>query len=101
MSIEIDSESAQLIQAENESLREEIGRHRKNVAKLVDMLSVVTAERDQLRKEVAAKGQTSLVMRIGEMSSLNQNNQQLYEQNRYLQDAVVKLAAPRREPPPF
>jgi hypothetical protein len=41
------------------------------------MLTVVTGERDQLRKEVAAKRQTSLVMRIGEMPSLSQDNQQL------------------------
>ena len=101
MSIDFDPESAQLIQAENEALREEIGRHRQNVAKLVDMLTVVTGERDQLRKEVAAKGQTSLVMRIGEMSSFSQNNQQLYAQNRHLQEMVVKLAAPRDVLPPF
>lgn len=101
MSIDFDSESVQLIQAENESLREEVDRHRRNVAKLVDMLTVVTGERDQLRKNIAANGKTSLVMRIGEMSSLSQNNQQLYQQNRHLQEMVLKLAAPRDEPPPF
>ena len=40
-------------------------------------------------------------MRVGEMSSLSQNNQQLYEQNRHLQDMVVKLAAPHNQPAPF
>ena len=101
MSIDFDAESVQLIQAENESLREEVDRHRRNVAKLVDMLTVVTGERDELRKNIAANGKTSLVMRIGEMSSLTQNNQQLYQQNRHLQDMVVRLATPRDQQSPF
>ncbi|MDH0745717.1 hypothetical protein N5D61_05105 [Pseudomonas sp. GD03842] len=91
----------QLIEIENEALREEVVRHRQNVARLVDMLTLVTDERDQLRREIAAKAKTSLVMRIGEMSSLTQNNQQLYEQNRHLQDKVLHLAASRSELPPF
>jgi len=101
LSIDFDAESVQLIQAENESLREEVDRHRRNVAKLVDMLTVVTGERDELRKNIAANGKTSLVMRIGEMSSLTQNNQQLYQQNRHLQDMVVRLATPRDQQSPF
>lgn len=101
MSIDVEVESAELIQAENESLREEVERHRKNVAKLVDMLTVVTGERDELRKMIAQKGKSSLVMSVGEMSSLSQANQQLYQQNRHLQDTVVRLATPRNELPPF
>ncbi|RJX81244.1 hypothetical protein [Pseudomonas sp. LS-2] len=96
-----DAEEVELIEIENEALREEVIRHRQNVERLVEMLTVVTDERDRLRREVAAKGQTSLVMRIGEMSSLSQNNQQLYEQNRHLQEMVMKLADTRSEPPPF
>jgi len=96
-----DPNEVELIEIENEVLREEVIRHRLNVERLVGMLTAVTDERDRLRREIAAKGQTSLVMRMGEMSSLSQNNQQLYEQNRHLQDMVIKLAAPVREPPPF
>lgn len=101
LGIDYDGENVQLIEMENETLREEVSRHRQNVARLVDMLTDVTSERDRLRREIAAKGQTSLVMRIGEMSSLSQSNQQLYQQNRHLQDMVVKLAATGSEPPPF
>ncbi|WP_447651543.1 hypothetical protein [Pseudomonas abietaniphila] len=101
MRTDYDAENVQLIEMENEVLREEVGRHRQNVERLVEMLTVVTDERDRLRREIAAKGQTSLVMRLGEMSSLSQNNQQLYQQNRHLQDTVVKLAAQRNEQPPF
>lgn len=101
LSIEFDAESVQLIQAENESLREEVDRHRRNVAKLVDMLTVVTGERDQLRDDIAANGKTSLVMRVGEMSSLSQNNLQLYQQNKHLQNLVAELAKQRDQAPPF
>ncbi|MFK3973789.1 hypothetical protein ACI2KS_24040 [Pseudomonas sp. NPDC087358] len=101
MGIDYDAENVQLIEMDNETLREEVSRHRQNVAQLVDMLTDLTNERDRLRREIAAKGQTSLVMRIGEMSSLSQSNQQLYEQNRHLQDMVVKLAEPRVHIPPF
>lgn len=93
MSINFEAESVQLSHAENESLREEVDRHRRNVAKLVDMLTVVTGERDQLRKDIAANGKTLLVMRIGEMSSLSQNNQQLYQQNRHLQGDQTRRSA--------
>lgn len=96
-----DADEVELIEIENEALREEVIRHRQNVERLVDMLTVVTDERDRLRREVATKAQTSLVMRIGEMSSLSQNNQQLYQQNRHLQDMVVKLATPRDQQSPF
>ena len=101
METDYDAENVQLIEMENEALREEVGRHRRNVARLVDMLTVVTEERDQLRRQIAEKGKTSLIMRVGEMSSLSQNNQQLYEQNRHLQDMVVRLAAPHNQPAPF
>lgn len=96
-----DAENVQLIEIENEVLRDEVGRHRQNVERLVEMLTAVTDERDQLRRQIAASGQTSLVMRIGEMTSLSQNNQQLYQQNSHLQDMVVRLAARRNEPSPF
>lgn len=101
MGTDYDAENVQLIEIENEVLREEVGRHRQNVERLVEMLTAVTDERDQLRRQIAATGQTSLVMRIGEMSSLSQTTQQLYQQNRHLQDMVVKLADPSNQPPPF
>jgi regulator of replication initiation timing len=101
MSVGDDDESVQVIELENESLREEVGRHRHNVERLVEMLTAVTAERDKLRREVAGQKHSSLVMRVSEMSSLSQNNQQLYQQNRHLQDMVTKLAASRDESSPF
>lgn len=101
MAPDCDAENVQLIEIENEVLRDEVGRHRQNVERLVEMLTAVTDERDHLRRQLAATGQTSLVMRIGEMSSLSHTNQQLYQQNRHLQDMVVKLAGPGNQPPPF
>ncbi len=100
MDIDYDAESLELVELENEALREEVGRHRQNVARLVDMLTLIIYERDQLRRQITAKEKTSLVMRVGETSSLSQNNQQLYEQNRDLQDAGVRLAIRRNEPSP-
>ncbi len=88
--VDFEAESVQLIQAENQDLPEDVGCHHRNVDKLVRMLTVVSVERNHLRKEVAAKGQTSLLM-----SSLSQNNQQLYQQNRRLQHMMLKLADPR------
>lgn len=96
-----DPNEVELIEIENEVLREEVIRHRLNVERLVGMLTAITDERDRLRREIAAKGQTSLVMRMSEMSSLSQNNRQLYQQNRHLQDTVARLATPLSEPPPF
>ena len=65
------------------------------------MLTVVTGERDELRKVIGQKGKTPQVMRIGEVSCLSQNNEQLYQQNRHLQEMVLKLASPRTEAPPL
>lgn len=43
---------SKLVEAENELLREEVDRYRSNQAKLIDMVSVRTIERDQLSKEL-------------------------------------------------
>jgi regulator of replication initiation timing len=41
-----------LIEAENELLCQEVDRYRKNQAKLIDMVSALTIERDRLGKEL-------------------------------------------------
>jgi regulator of replication initiation timing len=43
-----------LIEAENELLRQEVDRYRKNQAKLIDMVSALTIERDTAAKELSA-----------------------------------------------
>jgi hypothetical protein len=43
---------SKLVEAENELLRQEVDRYRTNQAKLIDMVSVLTIERDRLAKEL-------------------------------------------------
>lgn len=66
MSTDYDAENVQLIEIENEVLRGEVGRHRQNVERLVEMLTAVTDERDHLRRQIAATGQTGGAAMIGE-----------------------------------
>lgn len=45
---------ARLVEAENELLRMEVDRYRTNQAKLIDMVSALTIERDKLAKDLGA-----------------------------------------------
>lgn len=100
---------AKLVEAECNSMRLEIDRYRKNQAKLVAMLTAAVSERDQFKRELDATGKQLTVLReqidagqwLKGLTSADRQNYQLAEQNRHLQDTVLRLAKGSTEPPPF
>jgi hypothetical protein len=96
-------------EAENELLRFEVDRYKKNQTKLIEMLSTVTIERDRLSIQLGASTKQLAILReqvdsggwLKGLTSADRQNYQLTEQNRHLQDTVVKLTDARNQPSPF
>jgi hypothetical protein len=96
-------------EAENELLRFEVDRYRKNQATLIEMLSTVTIERDRLSSQLGASTKQLATLReqadsggwLKGMTSTDRQNYQLTEQNRHLQEKVLRLSTGAGEPPPF
>jgi uncharacterized protein (DUF3084 family) len=73
------------------------------------MLTTTIGERDRLRKELGSAAQQFAAMReqiesgewVKGLTSTDRLNYQLTEQNRHLQDKVLRLSTSVGEPPPF
>jgi predicted nuclease with TOPRIM domain len=106
---EVLEQHAKLVEAECNCMRLEFGRFRKNQATLVDMLTTTIGERDRLRKELGSATRQLAALReqveSGEwlkgLTSADRQNYQLTEQNRHLQDKVLRLSTTASELPPF
>ncbi|BAP43947.1 putative uncharacterized protein [Pseudomonas sp. StFLB209] len=70
-----------LIETENDLLRVDLDRYRQNQAKLIDMLSIATAERDKLRVELRQAGTTisSLHLQTSQLDNKLRSTQMMYE----------------------
>ena len=86
---EMTEQHVKLVEAENELLRMEVDRYRKNQAKLIDMISTATIERNRLVKELAEAN-----------ALISKRNTESYEQDREIRtlqrilsqrDAVMRM----------
>lgn len=98
-----------LVEAECDDMRLAIERYRENQATLINMLTATICERDHLRRELGSTVRQLAILGdqadsagwLKGLTSTDRQNYQLTEQNRYLQEKVLRLSAGNGEPPPF